>query len=158
MFILSLRYHPDMPSIQPWLLYAILSALAASLVGIFGRLGVTKLDDNLATTVRSIIMSLMLIGFASVIGAWEKLPQLRAPRPLIAIVLSGAAGATSWIFYFKALRLAEVSQVAPIDKLSMPIGIVLAVLFLRERPGPMNWLGIALIACGAYLAALPHAK
>ena len=53
---------------------------------------------------------------------------------MIAIVLSGAAGAASWIFYFKALKLAEVSKVAPIDKLSMPLGIVLAVIFLHERP------------------------
>jgi transporter family protein len=145
-----------MPSLQPWLLYALLSALAASLVGIFGRLGVAKLDDNLATTVRSLVMSLMLIAFATAVGAWEKVGQLRAPRPLIAIALSGAAGATSWIFYFKALRLAEVSQVAPIDKLSMPIGIVLAVLLLRERPTALNWVGVALIAGGAYLAALPR--
>ena len=140
-----------------WLLYAILSALAASLVGVFGRLGVQKIDDNLATTVRSIIMSLMLIGFATAIGAWDKLAQLRAtPRAMIAIVLSGAAGAASWIFYFKALKLAEVSRVAPIDKLSMPLGVLLAVIFLRERPSMINWLGILLIAGGAYLATLPR--
>jgi bacterial/archaeal transporter family protein len=140
---------------QPWITYALLSALAASLVGIFGRLGVSKIDDNLATTVRSVVMSLMLIAFAMAIGAWEKLPQLRAPRPLLAIALSGAAGATSWIFYFKALRLAEVSKVAPIDKLSMPLGVLLAVVFLRERPSATNWVGIVMIAAGAYLAAVP---
>ena len=146
-----------MPSIPAWLLYAFLSALAASLVGIFGRLGVTRIDDNLATTVRSIVMSLMLIVFATAIGAWDKFGQLRAsPRPMIAIILSGAAGATSWIFYFKALKLAEVSQVAPIDKLSMPLGILLAVIFLKERPTMVNWLGILLIAGGAYLATLPR--
>lgn len=140
---------------QTWLLYAFLSALAASLVGIFGRLGVQKLDDNLATTVRSIVMSLMLIAFATTIGAWDKLGSIKG-KPLLAIILSGAAGATSWIFYFKALKLAEVSKVAPIDKLSMPLAILLAVLFLKERPTAMNWLGIALIATGAYLATLPR--
>jgi transporter family protein len=140
-----------------WLLYAFLSALAASLVGIFGKLGVAKIDDNLATTVRSIIMTLMLLVFATAIGAWDKIGQLRAgPRPLLAIILSGAAGATSWIFYFKALKLAEVSKVAPIDKLSMPLGILLAVIFLKERPNAINWLGILLIAGGAYLATLPR--
>jgi transporter family protein len=140
-----------------WLIYAILSALAASLVGIFGRLGVTKIDDNVATTVRSIVMSLMLLAFATAIGAWDKLGQLRAsPRAMLAIALSGAAGATSWIFYFKALRLAEVSKVAPIDKLSMPLGILLAVIFLKERPSATNWFGIAMIAAGAYLATLPR--
>jgi transporter family protein len=139
-----------------WLLYAFLSALAASLVGIFGRLGVSRIDDNLATTVRSAIMTLMLLAFATAIGAWDKLSQLRAPRPMLAIVLSGAAGATSWVFYFKALKLAEVSKVAPIDKLSMPLGILLAVVFLKERPTPINWLGIGLIAGGAYLATMPR--
>src|SRR5947208_1668504 len=128
-----------MPSNPSWLLYAFLSALAASLVGIFGRLGVKQLDDNLATTVRSIVMSLMLIAFATTIGVWDKLPTVRG-RPLTAIVLSGAAGALSWVFYFKALKLAEVSQVAPIDKLSMPLGILLAVIFLRERPTAINWI------------------
>jgi len=148
-----------MPStpIPVWLLYAFLSALAASLVGIFGKLGVAKVDDNLATTVRSIVMTLMLLAFASAIGAWDKLGQLRAgPRPILAIILSGAAGATSWIFYFKALKLAEVSQVAPIDKLSMPLGILLAVIFLKERPSAINWVGILLIAGGAYLASVPR--
>ena len=150
---------PAMPStpIPTWLLYAFLSAFAASLVGIFGKLGVAKIDDNLATTVRSIVMTLMLLAFATAIGAWDKFGQLRAgPRPMLAIILSGAAGATSWIFYFKALKLAEVSQVAPIDKLSMPLGILLAVIFLRERPGAMNWLGILIIAGGAYLATMPR--
>ena len=137
-----------------WLLYAILSALAASLVGIFGKLGVARIDDNLATTVRSIVMSLLLIAFAAVIGAWGKVTELKALRPMLAIVLSGAAGAASWIFYFKALKLAEVSQVAPIDKLSMPLGILLAVLFLRERPSGINWVGILLVAAGAYMATM----
>ena len=150
---------PAMPStpIPAWLLYALLSAFAASLVGIFGKLGVAKIDDNLATTVRSIVMTLMLLAFATAIGAWDKLGQLRAaPRPMLAIILSGAAGATSWIFYFKALKLAEVSRVAPIDKLSMPLGILLAVIFLKERPGAINWLGILMIAGGAYLATMPR--
>jgi transporter family protein len=140
-----------------WLIYAFLSAFAASLVGIFGRIGVAKIDDNLATTVRSAIMTLMLLVFATAIGAWDKLAQLKAPRPVLAIILSGAAGATSWVFYFKALKSAEVSKVAPIDKLSMPLGILLAVIFLKERPTPINWLGIALIAGGAYLATMPRA-
>jgi transporter family protein len=139
---------------QTWLIYALLSAVAASLVGVFGRMGVSKLDDNLATAARSAMMTAMLLVFCSIIGAWDKIPTLRG-KPLLAIALSGAAGATSWIFYFKALKLAEVSKVAPIDKLSMPIGILLAVVLLHERPSLLNWLGIALITGGAYLAAMP---
>jgi transporter family protein len=146
---------PIMPFNQTWVIYAFLSALAASLTGVFGRLGVKQLDDNLATTIRSIAMALLLIIFATSIGVWDKLHTVRG-KPLLAIVLSGAAGAVSWVFYYKALKLAEVSQVAPIDKLSMPLGLLIAVIFLRERPSALNWLGILLIAGGAYLATLPR--
>jgi transporter family protein len=61
----------------------------------------------------------------------------------------------SWIFVFRAIQLADVSKVAPIDKLSMPLGILLAVLMLHERPSWINWVGIALITGGAYLATMP---
>jgi len=71
------------------------------------------------------------------------------------IVLSGAAGAASWLFYFRAVQLGDVSKVAPIDKLSMPIAIILAALLLGERPTLVNWLGVGLIVVGAYFAALP---
>jgi transporter family protein len=144
-----------MSSFPTWLIYAFLAALAAALSPVFGRVGVQKIDDNLATTVRSIAMTLMLAIFCTTVGAWRHVDQLRG-RALAAIILTGLAGATSWVFYFKALRIAQVSQVAPIDKLSMPLGILIAVLFLGERPSAMNWLGILLIAGGAYLATLPR--
>ncbi|MBA3273341.1 MAG: EamA family transporter [Chthoniobacterales bacterium] len=140
----------------PWLLYAFLSALAASLVGVLGRIGVKDVNDNLATVVRSAIMTLMLLCFCTFAGAWKHVGELRG-KALLAIALSGAAGATSWIFYFKALKLAEVSKVSPIDKLSMPLGILLAVILLSERPSAVNWLGIVMIAGGAYLATVKAA-
>jgi transporter family protein len=71
------------------------------------------------------------------------------------IVLSGAAGAASWLFYFRAVQLGDVSKVAPIDKLSMPLAIILAAVVLGERPTLVNWLGVGLIVAGAYFAALP---
>jgi transporter family protein len=70
------------------------------------------------------------------------------------VFLAGAAGAASWLFYFTALRLAEVSRVAPVDKLSTPLAVLLAVLFLGERPMLWNWLGIVLMVGGAYLVSL----
>jgi transporter family protein len=85
---------------------------------------------------------------------WPKIPTLTG-RAMIAIVLSGIAGAVSWLFYFKAIQLGSVSKVAPIDKLSMPFAVILAVVLLGDRPSGWNWLGIALIVGGAYLAALP---
>ena len=140
---------------QRWLVYAVLSALCASLVGIFGKLGMKEVDSTLATAVRSIVMTLFLVAAALALGGWSKLGTLHS-KALTAIVLSGVAGAVSWLFYFKAIQVGTLSQVAPIDKLSMPLGIILAVIVLRERPTGLNWLGILLIVGGAYLASIPR--
>jgi transporter family protein len=137
-----------------WLLYAVLSALAASLVAIFAKLGMQKVDATFATAIRSIVMTALLLIVCTMSGLWSKLPELKG-RPLLMIVLSGAAGAASWLFYFRAVQLGDVSKVGPIDKLSMPLAIILAALVLGERPTIVNWLGVAIIVVGAYLAALP---
>ena len=141
-------------SFPRWLVYALLSAVAAAFVGIFGKLGMSEVDSSLATAIRSIVMSLFLVGVCSTIGVWTKLPTLHG-RAILMIVLSGIAGAVSWLFYFRAIQLGEVSKVAPVDKLSMPFAVVLAVLFLGDRPGMWNWLGVLLIVAGGYLASLP---
>jgi transporter family protein len=140
---------------RPWLLYALLSAVAAAFVGIFGKLGMSEVDSNLATTVRSIVMTLLLVAFCQFIGAWSKIHTLHR-KAILMIVLSGLAGAVSWLFYFRAIQVGTVSQVAPIDKLSMPFAVVLAVLILRDRPTMWNWLGVLLIVGGGYLASLPR--
>ena len=140
-------------SIPRWLIFAILSAVAAAFVGIFGKLGMEKIDSNLATVVRSIVMTLFLLVACTVLGVWTKLPTLHG-RAIWMIVLSGVAGAVSWLFYFRAIQLGHVSQVAPIDKLSMPFAVVLAVLILGDRPSGLNWLGVVLIVAGGYLASL----
>ena len=142
---------------QRWLLYALLSAAAASFVGIFGKLGMAEVDSNLATGIRSVVMTIFLVGFCAAVGAWSKVGTLHA-RALWMIVLSGVAGAISWLFYFRAIQLGKVSQVAPIDKLSMPFAVVLAVLLLGDRPSSLNWLGVLLIVAGGYLASLPAAR
>ena len=141
--------------IPPWLGYALLSALCASFVAIFGKLGMKQVDSTLATAVRSIVMTLFLLSVCAVMGLFAKLSTL-SPRPLIMIILSGLAGALSWLFYFRAIQLGSVSQVAPIDKLSMPLAVILAVILLQDRPSSVNWLGIALIALGAFFAAIPR--
>ena len=140
-------------SIPRWLIFAILSAVAAAFVGIFGKLGMEKIDSNLATVVRSIVMTLFLLVACTVLGVWTKLPTLHG-RAIWMIVLSGVAGAVSWLFYFRAIQLGHVSQVAPIDKLSMPFAVVLAVLILGDRPSGLNWLGVIMIVAGGYLASL----
>jgi transporter family protein len=137
-----------------WLIYALLSALAAAFVGIFGKMGMTNIDTNLATIVRSLFMTLFLLVFGLAMRVSFKVHTIPG-KAMLAIALSGVAGAISWLFYFKALQVGKVSQVAPIDKLSMPLAIVLAVIILGDRPTLINWLGIGLIAAGAYLATLP---
>jgi transporter family protein len=137
---------------QRWLVYALLSAACAALVGIFGRPGLKDVQPNLATAIRSVVMTVLLLGFVTVTRGWAKLPPVTSRSGLF-IVLSGAAGAASWLFYFNALKLADVSRVAPIDKLSTPIAVVLAALLLGERPTGLNWLGVAVMVAGAYLVA-----
>ncbi|HTL31377.1 MAG TPA: EamA family transporter [Tepidisphaeraceae bacterium] len=140
---------------QRWLIYALLSAVCAAFVPIFGKVGMKDINDTLATGVRSIIMTLFLISLCTFTGVWSKLHTITA-RPLTMIALSGLAGATSWLFYFKALRFGEPTQVAPIDKMSVPFAAILAFLLLRDRPTALNWAGIIIIAIGAYLAGLPR--
>lgn len=140
---------------QPWLIYAILSAVAAALVGIFAKVGMEAIDPTLATAVRSILMTLFLAALCAVTGTWSRLGEIHLKAGAM-ILLSGLAGAVSWLFYFKAIQVGTVSQVAPIDKLSMPLAVILAVLFLSDRPTLVNWLGVILMTTGAYLAARPR--
>jgi bacterial/archaeal transporter family protein len=133
-----------------WLIYALLSAVFAGLVGIFGKLGVRDVDSTLATTVRAVIMALGLSLLVAVRGNFSDIKNIDAKGWLF-IVLAGAAGAASWLFYFRALQLGDAVQVAPIDKLSIVITILLAALFLGES---LTWgigLGALLILIGSLL-------
>ena len=142
-----------------WLYYALLAAACAASINVFGKIGMQGLDSDLSTAVRSIVQAVFVVLFATAIGSWSKLPDLHArPLAILMVILCGIAGGLSWIFAFRALKLADVSQIAPIDKLSMPLGILLAVLILHERPSWINWTGILLIAVGAYLATWPRPK
>jgi bacterial/archaeal transporter family protein len=139
---------------QKWLLYAVLAAVSAAVVGILAKVGMKDVNPILATALRSVVMMVFTLSVCSVKKRWEHLSQVHA-MAYVMIVLSGIAGATSWLFGFEALHLANVSKVAPIDKLSVPLAAILAVIFLGERPSGINWFGIALIAVGAYLTAQP---
>ena len=137
----------------PWWLYALLGAVCAALVSIFGKIGMKGVNSDLATAVRSIVQAGFVVGFALLVGVISNLRQQLHGRAIVMIVLSGVAGGLSWIFMFRALQKADVSLVGPIDKLSMPLSIVLAVVLLHERPTAINWIGIAMIGVGVYLAA-----
>jgi bacterial/archaeal transporter family protein len=134
-----------------WLLYAIVGAAAASLINIFAKLGTRHVDSDLETAVRSLFQVAFVCVFCTAIGSWRKIPQLDWTSLGLAAA-AGIAGGLSWIFVFRAIALADVTRVAPIDKLSLPLGIVLAVALLGERPTKINWVGIAMIVLGTYLA------
>ena len=137
-----------------WLFYAGLSAVAAALVSIFGKIGLQGLDANTATTVRSVVMALFLIGVMIIQRNFSHLGEvLSNRRALLYIILSGTAGALSWVFYFVALKYGRVSQVAPVDKLSVVLAAVLAVVFLGESLSPLGLSGILLITAGVVCVA-----
>ncbi|GIO60241.1 EamA family transporter [Paenibacillus cineris] len=138
-----------------WLIYALLSAAAAALVSIFGKIGLQNIDANAATAIRAVIMALFLLGVIAVQGKFGQLGSIFTQKKALSfIVLSGVAGATSWLFYFLALKYGKVSQVGPIDKLSVVIAVILAFLFLGEKISWLNSAGVVLIAIGALLVAM----
>jgi transporter family protein len=140
---------------KAWLVYALLAAGCAGSINVLAKIGMKDVNADLATAMRSLVQAAFVAGFALVVGAWGGAGALLArPLAVTMLVLSGVAGALSWIFVFRAVQLADVSKVAPVDKLSLPLGILLAVAVLGERPGALNWLGIALVVGGAYLATL----
>ena len=135
-----------------WLVYAVLSAVMAALVSIFGKIGLQGLDADTATVIRAVIMALFLIAVQRNFGHVGEI--LADRRALTFIILSGTAGAMSWLFYFAALKYGRVSQVAPVDKLSVVIASVAAVVFLGESLSMLSASGIALITVGIIMVAL----
>lgn len=116
-----------------WLFYAVLSAIAAALVSVFGKIGLQGLDANTATVIRAVIMALFLTAVLVVQRNFSHISEILSNRrALLFITLSGIAGALSWLFYFVALKYGKVSQVAPVDKLSVVLATVIAVIFLQE--------------------------
>ena len=138
-----------------WLVFGLLSAVTAALVAIFGKIGLQSVDANAATAIRSVIMAVFLLAVVVFQGTLKEIPAILADKKAITyIALSGVAGALSWLFYFLALKFGTVSQVAPIDKLSVVIATILAAALLGEKVSILAGVGVALIALGAMLVAL----
>jgi len=138
-----------------WIIYAILSAIFASLVAIFGKIGIKDIDSTLATTVRAVIMSSFLIIVSLTLDKARLLNTISA-RPFVFIVLSGIAGAMSWLFYFFAIKNGPVSGVVAIDRLSVVFAVILAALFLSEGLTWKSGVGALLVTGGAVLLSLPR--
>jgi transporter family protein len=136
----------------PWQFWAVLSAVFAALTAIFAKVGVENVNSDFATFIRTIVILLCLAAILAATRQFQS-PGSISTRSYTFLVLSGLATGASWICYFRALKVGDASQVAPIDKLSVVLVAIFAFLFLGERPSGTNWLGIALIAAGAILVA-----
>lgn len=136
-----------------WVYFALASAFFAALTAIFGKIGVADINSNLATFIRTVVILILIAGIVTVRGEWETPKQM--PRLSIAmLVASGIATGLSWLCYYRALQLGDVSRVAPIDKLSILLVILLSVLFLGESLSWKVLLGGALMAAGAVIIIL----
>jgi bacterial/archaeal transporter family protein len=135
-----------------WQFWAVLSAVFAALTAIFAKIGVDNVNADFATFVRTIVILLCLAAILAATGQFQS-PGTISTRSYAFLVLSGLATGASWVCYFRALKVGDASQVAPIDKLSVVLVAIFAFLFLGERPSGTNWLGIGLIAAGAILIA-----
>ena len=130
-----------------WFYWAVLSASFAALTAIFAKVGIQGVDSDLATLIRTWVILLVLTAFVVFAGKWSNPLQL-SRKTWIFLVLSGLATGASWVCYFRALKIGDASKVAPVDKLSLVLVAIFAVLFLGERPALREWIGIAMVAAG----------
>lgn len=130
-----------------WWVYALLSAFFASLTAIFAKLGVANINSNLATGIRTIVVLLMIWSIVLLRGETKGIAAL-SKQNIFFLIISGIATGLSWVFYFKALQIGDVSKVAPIDKLSVALTVVLAFIFLGEALSVKTIIGAALIVAG----------
>ena len=135
-----------------WFYWALASAFFAALTAIFAKLGLQGIDSDFATFIRTLVIIAALMLFLSYTGKWQGVGHFSA-RNWTFLVLSGLATGASWLAYVKALQMGEASKVAPVDKFSIVLVALLAVLFLKERPSAQEWLGIGLVAGGVLTLA-----
>lgn len=136
-----------------WFVWALLSAFFAALTAIFAKIGVAQINAALATLIRTGLIFLLLCLYVTTTRQWSN-PLTLPAHSWLFLGLSGLATGASRLCYFRALQLGTAAQVAPIDKFSLVLVVIFAVLFLGERPSLREWLGIALIASGVMVFAL----
>lgn len=140
-----------------WLILALLGAFFAAIVSVMTKRALDKTDFTIALSVQSAVMLLTLLIATTAMARWSKLGE--TPKWALGLVAaSGLAAGLSWIFGYQALQMSKVATATPIDKLSLPLGVVLAMIFLRERPTAINWVGIGLMTMGAFFVAYRAAK
>lgn len=140
-------------ALSSWQLWAVLSAVFAALTAIFAKVGVEHVNSDLATFIRTIVV-VCVLGLIVYGTRQFQNPAEISSRTYLFLLLSGLGTGASWLCYFRALKLGNAAQVAPIDKLSVVLVAVFGVSFLGERLSTVNWLGVVLVAAGAILVAL----
>ncbi len=138
--------------IATWLPWALGSAGFAALTAIFAKIGIENINSDYATMIRTTVILAITTGIVVASGQWQPLGSV-SRKTWTFLVLSGLATGGSWLCYFRALKLGDAAQVAPVDKLSVVLVAVFGVALLGEKLTLPNWLGVALIAGGAVLVA-----
>ena len=135
-----------------WFFWALLSAVFAALTAIFAKVGLVGVNSDYATLIGCAMILVVLGAFVAATGKWSD-PTALSWRVWLFLGLSALATGVSWVCYFRALQIGDASQVAAVDKASVLLVAVFAVLLLGERPAPRDWLGIALVAAGVMVLA-----
>jgi len=136
-----------------WLFWALLSAVFAALTAIFAKIGIANIDSDFATLIRTVVILVVLTGIVFAMGKAQPLDTIPGKTWLF-LVLSGLATGASWLAYFRALKLGQAAQVAPVDKLSVVLVAIFGVLFLGEKLDLQGWIGVGLVAAGAVTLAI----
>ena len=138
---------------EQWLIYAALTAVFAAHTSIFAKIGISGIDSNLATAIRTCVVLALAWAIVLYTGKAGGIGSTTS-KGWIFLILSGAATGMSWLFYYKALQMGPASKVAPIDKFSVVLTVIMAFVFLGEKPDVKTIAGAALIAAGTLVLAL----
>mgnify|MGYP000475495343 FL=1 len=136
-----------------WFVFAVLSAIFAAITSILAKIGIEGVNSNLATAIRTVVVVLMAWGIVAITNAQSGITEI-SKRSWIFLTLSGLATGASWLCYFKALQLGDVSKVVPLDKFSIVITLVMAAVFLHEQFTVKTIIGSVLITLGTFVMIL----
>ncbi|MGX8019316.1 EamA family transporter [Streptococcus pasteurianus] len=136
-----------------WVLFAILSAVFAALTSILAKIGISGVNSNLATAIRTVVVVFMAWGIVFITNAQSGIGDI-SRKSWLFLILSGLTTGVSWLFYYRALQMGDASKVASIDKLSVVITLILAFIFLNEQLTLKSMLGCLLIVAGSLLMIL----
>lgn len=133
-----------------WMIYAILSAVFASLTSILGKIGIDGVESNLGTAIRTVVVLIMAWVVVLFTGTFKRIKDIKKNNVLF-LVLSGITTGLSWLCYYSALQQGEASVVVPIDKLSIWVTVIFSGLFLKEKMSKRSWVGLLLLTAGTLL-------